>query len=55
MVVAVPEGRRSRYELTDARIGHALVDLLDLVLVVDPRCCGGEADSPARLALGTSR
>jgi hypothetical protein len=36
--VAVPEGRRSRYELTDARIGHALGDLLELVLVVDPAC-----------------
>ena len=42
LVVAIPEGRRARYELTDARIGHALGDLLDLVLVVDPECCGGE-------------
>jgi ArsR family transcriptional regulator, cadmium/lead-responsive transcriptional repressor len=42
LVVAIPEGRRTRYELTDARIGHALDDLLDLVLVVDPECCGGE-------------
>lgn len=41
LVVAVPEGRRSRYELTDTRIGHALGDLLDLVLVVDPDCCDG--------------
>jgi DNA-binding transcriptional ArsR family regulator len=55
LVVAVPEGRRSRYELTDARIGHALGDLLDLVLVVDPKCCGGEVDATAGLALGTSR
>lgn len=36
LVVAVPEGRRSRYELTDPRISHALQDLLSLVLVVDP-------------------
>lgn len=42
LVVAVPEGRRTRYELSDARLGHALGDLLDLVLVVDPACCGGE-------------
>ena len=42
LVVAVPEGRRTRYELTDPRLGHALGDLLDLVLVVDPGCCGGE-------------
>lgn len=39
LVVAVPEGRRSRYELADARIGHALEDLLGLVLAVDPACC----------------
>ena len=38
LVVSVPEGRRSRYELTDARIAHALGDLIDLVLVVDPEC-----------------
>ncbi len=28
LVVAIPEGRRSRYELADSRIGHALDDLL---------------------------
>ncbi|HEU5483396.1 MAG TPA: metalloregulator ArsR/SmtB family transcription factor [Microlunatus sp.] len=51
LVVAIPEGRRSRYELSDRRIGHALDDLLQLVLVVDPDCCGGETDlaaSPAQ-------
>ncbi|MEV6386948.1 ArsR/SmtB family transcription factor [Nocardia xishanensis] len=39
LVVAVPEGRRSRYELADARIAAALEDLLGLVLAVDPTCC----------------
>jgi DNA-binding transcriptional ArsR family regulator len=39
LVVAVPEGRRARYELTDPRIGHALDDLIGLVLAVDPSCC----------------
>lgn len=39
LVVAVPQGRRSCYELADPRIGHALDDLLGLVLVVDPSCC----------------
>ncbi len=39
LVVAVPEGRRARYELADARIGVALGDLLGLVLAVDPACC----------------
>jgi DNA-binding transcriptional ArsR family regulator len=39
LVVAAPEGRRTRYELADARIGHALGDLLGLVLVTDPAAC----------------
>jgi DNA-binding transcriptional ArsR family regulator len=36
LVVAVPEGRRSRYELADQRLAHALADLLELALAVDP-------------------
>jgi DNA-binding transcriptional ArsR family regulator len=36
LVVAVPEGRRSRYELADRRVAHALADLLELALAVDP-------------------
>jgi len=39
LVVAVPEGRRSRYELADPRIGRALDDLVGLVLAIDPACC----------------
>jgi DNA-binding transcriptional ArsR family regulator len=39
LVVSVPEGRRARCELADPRIGHALEDLLGLVLAVDPTCC----------------
>ncbi|GLY17036.1 transcriptional regulator [Kineosporia sp. NBRC 101677] len=39
LVVAVPDGRRTRYELADGRIGHALGDLLGLVLAVDPAAC----------------
>ncbi|NDZ97000.1 winged helix-turn-helix transcriptional regulator [Streptomyces sp. SID6673] len=39
LVVAVPEGRRSRYELADPRIRNALDDLIGLVLAVDPACC----------------
>lgn len=39
LVIAVPEGRRTRYELADTRIAHALDDLVDLVLTVDPSCC----------------
>ena len=39
LVVAVPEGRRVRYELADRRLAHALGDLLGLVLAVDPEAC----------------
>jgi DNA-binding transcriptional ArsR family regulator len=39
LVVAVPEGRRTRYELADARLGHAVQDLIGVVLAVDPACC----------------
>jgi DNA-binding transcriptional ArsR family regulator len=59
LVVAVSEGRRSRYELADARLAHALDDLLGLVLAVDPAACpaaeaqgaqaeGAEAEGAAR-------
>lgn len=37
LIVASPEGRRMRYELVDARLGHALRDLVELSLTVDPR------------------
>jgi ArsR family transcriptional regulator, cadmium/lead-responsive transcriptional repressor len=39
LVVAVPEGRRVRYELADRRLGHALGDLLGVVLAVDADAC----------------
>ena len=38
LVVAVPEGRRVRCELADARLSSALGDLVAVVLVVDPAC-----------------
>ncbi|GAA4069664.1 helix-turn-helix domain-containing protein [Actinomadura miaoliensis] len=34
LVVAVPEGRRVRYELADARLGHALEDVRTAVVAV---------------------
>ena len=47
LVVAAPEGRRTRYELADARIGHALDDLMGLVLSIDPDCvCVGADGQP---------
>jgi ArsR family transcriptional regulator, cadmium/lead-responsive transcriptional repressor len=39
LVTVSPEGRRSRYELADPRIAHALTDLLGLVPAVDPAHC----------------
>lgn len=44
LVVAVPEGRRSRYELADRRLGHALGDLHDVVLVTDPDACADSSE-----------
>lgn len=38
LVVAVPEGRRVRYELADSHLADALSQLLGLVLAVDPGC-----------------
>jgi DNA-binding transcriptional ArsR family regulator len=37
LVVAIPQGRRMRYELADERLRHALTDLLGVVLAVDDR------------------
>jgi DNA-binding transcriptional ArsR family regulator len=39
LVVAAPEGRRTRYELAEPKLAHALADLLGVVLAVDPRAC----------------
>ena len=43
LVVAVPEGRRVRYELADSHLAHALTDLLDVVLAVDADTCTAAA------------
>ena len=44
LVGAVQDGRRSRYELADARLGHAIKDLLGVVLAVDPSCCAPDGE-----------
>src|SRR5690606_27863003 len=36
LVRATPEGRQTRYDLVDEHLVHALRDLLDVVLTVDP-------------------
>lgn len=38
LVAAEPVGRRVRYELSDAKLAHALEDLLGTILTVDPIC-----------------
>ncbi len=38
LVVAVPQGRQVRYELTDRHLARALTELLEVVLTVDPAC-----------------
>lgn len=48
LVVAAPEGRRSRYELADPRLHHALTDLLGVVLAVSPEYCADAADGCCR-------
>lgn len=56
IVVAVPEGRRTRYEIADPHLTHALNELMAVVLAVDdgapcvdegcdvPLCCGPGAE-----------
>ncbi|MGK5451170.1 ArsR/SmtB family transcription factor [Streptomyces radiopugnans] len=44
LVVAVPEGRRVRYELADARLGHALDDLRTAVVAVETDRTCADAD-----------
>jgi DNA-binding transcriptional ArsR family regulator len=44
LVVAVPQGRRVRYELADPRLAHALGDLLSVVLNVDHAACPTSED-----------
>jgi len=40
LVVAVPEGKRMRYELADNGLRKALDDLLGTVLAGEPETCG---------------
>lgn len=39
LVVAEPEGRRTRYRLADDQFGSVFAALLGLALAVDPSCC----------------
>ncbi|ADB29210.1 transcriptional regulator, TrmB [Kribbella flavida DSM 17836] len=48
LVVAEPEGRRTRYELADPQLGTALTELLNVVLAVDPACCRPDQSGECR-------
>jgi DNA-binding transcriptional ArsR family regulator len=47
LVVAVPEGRRVRYDLADVRLAAALEDLLGVVLAVEPSVSASLGDTGA--------
>ncbi|MFF8845010.1 ArsR/SmtB family transcription factor [Streptomyces sp. NPDC015127] len=44
LVVTVPDGRRTRYELADERLGHALDDLRTAVVAVEAGKSCADAD-----------
>lgn len=46
LVMATPEGRQVRYDLADERLRHALEDLADLMLAIEP------GHEPQRLGAG---
>jgi DNA-binding transcriptional ArsR family regulator len=47
LVVAEPEGRRTRYELSDPTLGTALTQLLKVVLAA-PDCCRPDTTGECR-------
>lgn len=44
LVVTAPDGRRTRYELADVRLGHALDDLRTAVMAIETDRTCSEAD-----------
>ncbi|WP_152353269.1 ArsR/SmtB family transcription factor [Brachybacterium subflavum] len=42
LVEGIRDGRNTWYRLTNEHLSHALGDLLQLMLFVDPDCCSGE-------------
>lgn len=44
LVTVTPEGRRTRYALSDIKLAHALDDVLGVVLMVDPEYCDNETN-----------
>lgn len=52
IVVAVPEGRQTRYEIADPHLTHALNDLVNVVLAVDDGVPCADADCDVPLCCG---
>jgi len=46
LVVAEPEGRQSRYEISDPLLAHALSDLMNVVLTIDEGAASHNAGVP---------
>lgn len=44
LMVGQPAGRNVRYELSDAKLGHALQDMLGTILTVEPVCRRGRLE-----------
>lgn len=57
IVVAVPEGRRTRYEIADPHLTQALRTVVDVVLAVDDgqSCLDADCDVPMCCGPGSSR
>lgn len=56
LVVATPEGRQMRYELSDSHLGHALSDLIRVQLLVEgEEPCLDDVAAPDRRAAETIR
>ena len=42
LVASIPDGRRSRYQLSDPHLASALGELMRVMLIVEPECCDGD-------------
>lgn len=54
IVVSVPEGRSTRYEIADSHLTYALNALVDVVLAVDDGATCADADCDVPLCCGTN-
>ena len=54
IVVAEPQGRQTRYEISDPHLGRALSALIEVTLAVEEEAACVEADGSARPVAGAS-